>query len=386
MRSRHPLPVFFTFLAALALVATSSALPDTARADGLDSFDQDHGYSPRWKRSHRHRGSAPFQFALIGDTRYNDEGDTHFGPMRDEINRDAKLQWVLHVGDILGGTPCSDELHVERLASFQDFELPLVYTPGDNEWADCHYSFLGSYYPLERLAKVRETFFSVPGLTLGSHPMLVETQAYQPGFQQYVENVRWVRSGVVFVTVHMIGSDNGLAPWNRNFGNGVFDPNDTVANPRPDRIAEVNERISAALSWIDQAFALAERIDSPGVFILSHANPGFVTRFETAPTGPGFIDWVSAIRKHAVNFERPVVLAHGDTHSARVDKPLTAPTVPVDPPAPNPALVENFTRVETFGFPDTHWIRVSVDPNSDGVFTFEFEIVDENRREFLPIE
>jgi hypothetical protein len=69
-----------------------------------------------------------------------------------------------------------------------------------------------------------------------------------------------------------------------------------------------------------------------------------------------------------------------------VDKPLTAPTVPVDPPAPNPALVENFTRVETFGFPDTHWIRVSVDPNSDGVFTFEFEIVDENRREFLPIE
>jgi hypothetical protein len=65
---------------------------------------------------------------------------------------------------------------------------------------------------------------------------------------------------------------------------------------------------------------------------------------------------------------------------------MTAPTAPSDPPAPNPAQVENFTRVETFGSPDTHWIRVSVDPNSDNVFSFELEIVDANRRVFLPIE
>lgn len=374
---------------ALSLVVGGAAPLAPARADEDDRhrFDAQHPSNQhRFKRPRHHAGRAPFEFALIGDTRYNAEGIDHFGPMRAEINAERRLAWVMHAGDILGGTPCTDELHLERLAEFQDFELPLVYTPGDNEWTDCHYSFLGNFYPLERLAKLREIFFPIPGFALGSPSMSVETQAHQPGFEKYVENVRWVSSGIVFVTVHTVGSGNGLEPWNRNFGSGVFDPNDSEGNPRPDRVAEVDERIAAGIAWLDQAFALANTIDSPGVFIMSHANPGFVTRFEPDPPEPGFVDWVAAIQKHAVNFGRPVVLAHGDTHTARVDKPLTAPTAPTDPPAPDPAQVENFTRVETFGFPDTHWIRVSVDPNSDNVFSFELEIVDANRRAFLPIE
>jgi hypothetical protein len=329
---------------------------------------------------------APFQFALIGDTRYNDEGSAHFGPMRDEINQDRKLKWVVHVGDILGGTPCSDELHYERLADFQAFMMPFIYTPGDNEWTDCHYSFLGGFNPIERLDRLREIFYPVPGMSLGHSPIKVDTQASEAGFEQYVENVRFVRGGIVFVTVHMVGSRNGLEPWNRSFGPGTaYDPTDTVATPRQDRLDEVAARIAAGVDWLDKAFQLANEIDSPGVFIVSHANPGFITRFETAPVDEGFIDWQAAIRKHAVNFRRPVVLAHGDTHTARIDKPLTAPTVPVVPAAPNPAFVENFTRVETFGFPDTHWIRVNVDPKSANVFSFEIEIVDANRREFVPI-
>ena len=214
--------------------------------------------------------------------------------------------------------------------------------------------------------------------------MLVETQAELPEFQDYVENVRWVRGGVVFVTVHMVGSNNGLAPWNRNFGSGVYDPGDTTSTPRADRLAEVAARTAAGVSWLNESFELAEQIDAVGVFILSHANPGFITRFETT-VSEGHLPWLDAIRRNAVNFQRPVVLAHGDTHTARVDKPLTAATVPADPAPPAVALVENFTRVETFGFPDTHWIRVTVDPSSDNVFSFEIEIVDANRRDFVPI-
>ena len=80
-----------------------------------------------------------------------------------------------------------------------------------------------------------------------------------------------------------------------------------------------------------------------------------------------------------------VVLAHGDTHQPRVDKPLMSPTVPVTPSAPNPARVENFTRVETYGFPDTHWIRVTVDPDDDEVFRFELMTVKKNRRQFAAL-
>jgi hypothetical protein len=37
--------------------------------------------------------------------------------------------------------------------------------------------------------------------------------------------------------------------------------------------------------------------------------------------------------------------------------------------------VESFTRVETFGELDNHWLQVTVDPNNPNVFTFEQRIV-----------
>ena len=36
------------------------------------------------------------------------------------------------------------------------------------------------------------------------------------------------------------------------------------------------------------------------------------------------------------------------------------------------------TRVETFGSPDVHWVRASVDTRDAEVFSFQPEIVEEN--------
>ena len=69
-------------------------------------------------------------------------------------------------------------------------------------------------------------------------------------------------------------------------------------------------------------------------------------------------------------FGKPVVYVHGDTHIFRVDKPLVGSV--------SGRIIENFTRVETFGFPDTHWVRASVDPRDPQVFSFRQEIVKEN--------
>ena len=50
---------------------------------------------------------------------------------------------------------------------FQQFDSPVVYTPGDNEWADCHKSKqLSAGDPLKELASVRSLFFAKPGTTL----------------------------------------------------------------------------------------------------------------------------------------------------------------------------------------------------------------------------
>ena len=41
---------------------------------------------------------------------------------------------------------------------------PLVYTPGDNEWTDCHRANNGAYDPLERLGVVRDGVLPRPGV------------------------------------------------------------------------------------------------------------------------------------------------------------------------------------------------------------------------------
>jgi hypothetical protein len=41
-------------------------------------------------------------------------------------------------------------------------------------------------------------------------------------------------------------------------------------------------------------------------------------------------------------------------------------------------MVENFTRLETFGHPDAHWVRVVLDPADPQVFSFRQEIVQPN--------
>jgi hypothetical protein len=51
----------------------------------------------------------------------------------------------------------------------------------------------------------------------------------------------------------------------------------------------------------------------------------------------------------------------------------------VSPPHGRDRPLENFTRLEVFGFPEAHWIRIVVDPADPGVFSFKAEIGESNR-------
>jgi hypothetical protein len=85
----------------------------------------------------------------------------------------------------------------------------------------------------------------------------------------------------------------------------------------------------------------------------------------------GFDEFLAALEKETVAFGKPVVYVHGDTHIFRVDKPLFGST--------SRRTIENFTRVATIGYPDTHWVRAIVDPKESNVFSFRLEIVEANR-------
>jgi len=76
---------------------------------------------------------------------------------------------------------------------------------------------------------------------------------------------------------------------------------------------------------------------------------------------------LAALEQEISLFEKPVALAHGDTHFFRVDKPLRF--------ARDQRVYENFIRVETFGSPHVHWVRAVVDLDDRQVFSFKPQLV-----------
>nr|WP_055506254.1 metallophosphoesterase [Nonomuraea pusilla] len=278
-------------------------------------------------------------FALIGDTPYGDAQQAAFPSLVAAIDAEPGVRFVLHAGDVKNGSSTCDDARFAALAElFGTFDDPFVLTPGDNEWTDCHRTAAGGYLPTERLDAVRRVFYPVAGRTLGAHPMGVRTQARDPRHRDYRENVLFTRSGVLFATVHVVGSENDLEPWSQLPG-----------GDRPaERRAEFEARESAALDWIDAAFDTAERAQAPGVLLMMQAEP-------TAT--PGYARIRAELAERARAYGKPVLLVHGDEHRYEVE--------------PGYAGVPNLTRLETFGATASEWLRVTADPASPGVFSWE---------------
>jgi hypothetical protein len=287
-------------------------------------------------------GGGTLDFALIGDTPYTPQQETNLFPNMIEDLNAAELAFVVHVGDIKsGGTPCTDEVFIARAKQFASFKHPLIYTPGDNEWTDC--GRFGSD-PLERLEKLRELFMHGDE-TLGQRHLKLTRQSSSERYASFRENVRWVMGRVTFACINVPGDKN-------NFGE-----------------PEYTERNAANLAWLRETFAAARRSEHRAVMIVCQANP-FPERGSTNRVAPGFRDMLRLLEEETVAFGRPVVLVHGDSHYFRIDKPLSGSV--------SRRRIENFTRVETFGDPDVHWLRVTVDSNDPNVFTFHPQYVRKN--------
>lgn len=293
-------------------------------------------------------GNGHFTFALIGDMPYGTEGESKFPNVIADINADRTLAFVAHDGDIKNGSSvCSDAMFLNRLDLFNTFSRPLIYVPGDNEWTDCHRANNGAYEPLERLAFLRALFFPTDA-SLGQRTMTLERQSADPAYATFVENVRWAVKNVLFVGLHVVGSNNNLG-----------------RTPAAD--AEYAERNAATIAWLHSTFARARQEHHKAVMLIMQANPGFDL---PAAQRTGFNDFLAALESETLAYQRPVVLVHGDSHYFRIDKPLLATR--------SGRRVENFTRVETFGENDNHWLHVTVEPTSPNVFVFDQRLVAAN--------
>ena len=338
-----------------------------AGTQGNDGIDREEGGSE----------SARFEFGLVGDVPYDARRELEFANVMRGLDS-ADLAFVVHDGDFwwdgatwtekAGGLPpCSDQAFQNRLALAQSSRHPFIFVPGDNEWADCHRAKPRPYDPLERLATLRQTFFQ-GDQSLGRRTLRLTRQSEDARYAKFRENVRWAYGDVLFVALHVIGSNNNLGRT-------------------PEMDAEHTERMAANLAWMRQAFDLAVRGGSRAVMIIAQADPRFETSWPSdmqqqymlaglglkspaARSATGFDGFLAALEKETLAFGKPVVYVHGDSHLFRIDKPLVG--------SKSRRIIENFTRVETFGFPYTHWVRAIVDPGDPRVFSFREEIVKEN--------
>jgi hypothetical protein len=296
------------------------------------------------------RGTAQ-TIAVVGDIPYGPALIAEFPADIAEINADANVSRVLHLGDIKDGSSrCDTTYYAARLADFQTFADPLVYTPGDNEWTDCHRANNGGYVPTERLATIRSMFFPEPGETLGQDKAEVRFQS-----RAFPENVSWRSGGVHFGMVHVVGSNDNQAPW-------YATRKDAAGNPVPETTAETalrgreyTAREAAALDWIDAIFDDAEKRDAPGVVLGMQADMWDGTPADQT----AFIAIKAVIADRAAQFGKPVLLLEGDSHVLKIDTPAGQPA--------------NLTRVVVQGSTSVphEWLRLKIDPSSPKVFSCE---------------
>ena len=240
----------------------------------------------------------------------------------------------------------------------------MVYVPGDNEWTDCHRSNNGGFDALERLAHLRKVMFPTLN-SLGQTTLPLEHQGKLG--EKYVENIRFRYGPVVFAGLNVPGSNNNV----------IMSAKECTAKSARNAAqcdasnAEYLERDAANIQWLESTFAKAKAENAEGVVLVLQADPGFdLPETEDVdesllPQYSGYRNFMAAVVKQTENFQGQVLFVHGDTHFFKVDKPLYSPA----------KLLPNLTRLQTFGSPSLHWVKVGVEPGSAHLFNIQPVIV-----------
>jgi hypothetical protein len=230
-----------------------------------------------------------FAFAALGDAPYELGEVLRFRLVLREIDA-HDLSWVLHIGDIFW-RPCTDDHYRTALDRLNSLSHPVIYSPGDNEWTDCWEPGSGRFAPRERLASLRRIFFLDPHHSLGGTRLPFETQSDRPEFGEFVENLRWSHEAVIFATVHLVGSGNGLRPF----------PGRTAGDDE-----EVRRRSEAGAAWLRETFAEATAEGAPAVVIGFHGNPGFGLPVEHVERR-AYEPFLAALEEEVERFSKPVL-------------------------------------------------------------------------------
>jgi len=289
--------------------------------------------------------AEPFTFVALGDTTYAPPADYPLYEKLIATINGAAPAFSIHIGDTKGFGDCGRAFQERQRAFFDSFAAPVVYTPGNNEWADCWKANRGSADPVAILKLMRDVFWSKP-LSLGKAPMPLVRQADDdPGFPEFAENARWRHGGVTFATLNLAGTHNNQELRVESLWK------------------EFVRREQANVSWVKRSFAAARQGGDRAVVLAFHTNPFDETiRYDNGPSEPV----LQAILDAAASFQGQVLIVHGHDHQFTIDRP--ASKLDTDKPA---VSHPNILRLEVYGWPDMKAVQVHVDTSKPWVFGFE---------------
>jgi len=311
-------------------------------------------------------GRDAYTIALFGDMPYGAAGRVEYPRLLADVN-DAPVKFSIFDGDLKAGGDgaCTDALYSQSRDWFNSLDKPIVVVPGDNDWTDCWGRYgpgTGGFDPLERLDHERQVFYPTDQ-SLGQHTLTVQRESRESGYEQYRENVRWIAGAVMYVGLDVQGS-------NDNLPHAGVDGETRPASEIARMASEHQQREQANIHWLDESYALAGRLGLKGVLVDWQADPNFNNEYHLQPAQyDGFAEIIPALRAQVIGFPGQSVLVHGDSHYFKLDKPLNYD---------NGQVIAKFTRLETFGAANTHWVAATVDPRDPNVFEFSPRIVPGN--------
>lgn len=281
---------------------------------------------------------------------------------------DHKVDFTLFNGDTKNGSSkCTDYAIGKRpMDYFKRLDNSVSYSVGDNEWTDCHRTNNGAYNPIERLSYIRKYFFN-KSTTQGNNAFPIERQGKLG--QAYSENSRFIKNDIMFVALHIPGSNNNFVSTKH-----LCTKHSKRTQADCDlQSKEYEARNPKNIEWLKSSFEKAKKEKLAGVVISiqadiyfpfemsdGHYKDDFLAQLD--PKTNGYADFFHELVAQTHSFDGQVLLYHSDSHYFKLDKAMFDKSG---------ALTSNFTRVEGFGDDEQSWIEMTVDPSSKNVFSFQ---------------
>ena len=332
-----------------------------------------------------HSNAQLFKIVLWGDLPYRGTRDDVFDPtdeeqingvsvgvlyaeLRDSIN-DSNAPFAFHAGDVKSGRqPCYTSKYFDRFEQLANsLDMPVVFTPGDNDWTDCHNDIESFRWTTQKhaLENVRDRFYSNrddAGPILGSNTDAWSIQVTTEENANYPELQRFMYNEIMFVVVHVVGGNNNRQTTCFNWFDTSFScPFSLFLTDLCCFGArwEYNARNSKVNEFLQQSFGVAAGAGAKGVVVLAQAA---IFNLDDEPFErftDGFFDFWHTLRTETLSFGKPVVYVHGDAHRFKDYIP------DID------GVPSNLQALMVPGADEVGWVEATINPDASPVFSFE---------------